>query len=306
MKRLSFLLTLCCFFNLAQAEVSEYIFDFDETSVNKRWSDVSKNPEVSMRFLIEVLKKSTTGKALLKEAQMKAADSGETLFDILKSGEGSLTDTTLIRKFNQNTPEQIVYETKSKVFINRDLNVMDAVLDMAHELTHFTFRHPFNPYTDQFSVDEFIVSTIEGVGGEVDAFLMECKVLSELFPSKMGIRNNCHRVRDQSGYFSKAHGIKEFYKLGSYYAEFIQQIKKFNLTETKHASEESASFISSAYGVPYPLAAVREFRSVMGRVCENDKKRIAYMQAGISRGPASVNNYESVIKSHEARCSSIK
>lgn len=302
---------LCLFIFLLLLSVStfadDYFFDFDETSVNKNWTQISKTPEVSMRFLIEVLKKSTTGKQLLKEAQIKAADSGETLFDILKAGEGSITDTTLIRKFNQNTPDQIFYESKSKVFINRDLNVMDAVLDMAHELTHYTFRHPFNPYTDDFSVEQFIASTIEGTGGEVDAFLMECKVLSELFPSKMGIRNNCHRVRDdKTGYFSKTHGIKEFYKLGSYYSEFNDQIKKFNLSEDKNATPHAASFISSAYGVPYPLAAVREFKSVMGRVCENDKKRLAYMQAGISRGPASEKNYESIIKSHETRCSSIK
>lgn len=296
------------FFGLARA--SDLIID--EVPLDTTWSKITKNPEDNVRYLIDFLKKSETGKQLLKAASLKAADAGETLFDVLKAGDGSLTDTTLVRKFSKLNPSEIVYETKSKVFINRDLNVIDAVLDMAHELTHFTFRSPFNPYTYKMSAKDFIVSTIEGSGGEVDAFLMECRVIAELFPRQMHGRSTCRKVQEPgTQYFSKILAISEFYKVGSYWSDYEIELNRFGIKrEETEASKESVSFISSAYGVPYPLAAVREYMNVMTKVCENDKKRFAFMQAGIDRSPASTEKLENKIpliseelrKNHNDRC----
>lgn len=283
---------------------------FENVNLEKTWSKLHPNSEYNIKFLIQTLKRSETGKRLLVDASLKAANSGETLYDILKPGQSSLTDTTLIRKFSQTAPDQIVYETRSKVFINRDLSVFDALLDMAHELTHFTHRETFNPYTYKMSAKDFIASTIEGDGGEVDAFLMECRVLYELFPKLIASKNNCRKIQDpDSGYFSKQLTIREFYKIGSFASEFESELKKFSIaTEETKVEKEAVSFISSAYGSPYPLAAIKEYKMVMGRVCENDKKRFAYMQAGISRSPASgvsehvSKKYEEILKNHTNRC----
>ena len=35
------------------------------------------------------------------------------------------------------------------------------------------------------------------------------------------------------------------------------------------------------YAVPYPLAALREYETIMSKVCENDYKRLAYMRESI-------------------------
>jgi hypothetical protein len=297
-------------FNQAQAAANDdYLLE--NVSLSSNWTKISKNPEQNVRYLIEVLKRTHTGTRLLKEASLKAAHSGETIFDVLKPGDGSLTDTTLVRKFSQFNPHEIVYETRSKVFINRDLAMLDAVLDTAHELTHFTYRSPFNPYTYKMSVNDFIASTIEGTGGEVDAFMMECKVLFELFPTQLGSRHNCRKIQD-GGSFSRTKAIQEFYKVGSYLPDFEKELSRFktNLAETQ-VTQENISFISSAYGAPYPLAAVREYMAVMSKVCENDKKRFAYVDAGLNRMPASsgdlkVDKYarahQELLKGHTERC----
>ncbi|MFZ4712120.1 MAG: hypothetical protein ACOYL6_00275 [Bacteriovoracaceae bacterium] len=284
----------------------------ENISLATTWDKVSKNSEQNVRYLIELLKKSHTGTRLLKEATMKAAQSGETIFDVLKAGEGSLTDTTLVRKFSQFNPHEIAYETKSKVYINRDLSLLDALLDTAHELTHYTYRSAFNPYTYKMTVNDFIASTIEGTGGEVDAFMMECKVLFELFPTQLSSRHNCRKIQESGGSFSRTLAVQEFYKVGSYLPVFEKELSRFKTKTTDtQVSQDSISFISSAYGAPYPLAAVREYMAVMSKVCENDKKRFAFMEAGTGRTPTSsveknedkyARAHQELLKGHSERC----
>jgi hypothetical protein len=308
MKGLLYFIFLLNFQALA-ASGDDYLLE--NVSLSSNWSKISKNSEQNVRYLIEVLKRTHTGTRLLKEASLKAAHSGETIFDILKPGDGSLTDTTLVRKFSQFNPHEIVYETRSKVYINRDLTMLDAVLDTAHELTHFTYRSPFNPYTYKMSVNDFITSTIEGTGGEVDAFMMECKVLFELFPTQLGSRNNCRKIQE-GGSFSRTKAIQEFYKVGSYLADFEKELSRFKASSSDtQVTQDNISFISSAYGAPYPLAAVREYMAVMSKVCENDKKRFAYVDAGLNRSPASIGElkedkyakaHQELLKGHTERC----
>lgn len=303
-----YLLLILIHSQLTLASDDEIIFD--SVDLDKVWTKIHTKSEYNVKFLIQTLRRSETGKRLIADASLKAANYGETIYDILKPGQSSLTDTTLIRKFSQSAPDQVIYETKSKVYVNQELSILDAILDTAHELTHFTHREAFNPYTYKMSALDFISSTIEGNGGEVDAFLMECRVLFELFPKYLANKSNCRKIQDpNSGYFSKQLTIREFYKVGSFADEIKQELKKFgNAIEETSIQFDQVSFISSAYGSPYPLAAIKEYRMVMGRVCENDKKRFAYMQAGIARSPASTKEYsankkyDELIKNHSDRC----
>ncbi len=259
---------------------------------NKNWTKISKSEEESLKELVKFLSTSKTGKRLLLKAQKKAASYGETISDIIKPGNGSLTDTTLIRKFSPSRPDQVVLESRSVVYLNRHLNVLNATLDLAHELTHYAFRKPFNPYKLNFSLPKFVESTVEGTGGEVDAYLIECKVLQELFPKDIHSQTNCSKVVDpETGKLSRSLGKKEFYKMGAYYKEFRDKMSKYQ-GDLEDASNENALFISSAYGLPYPMAAVQEYESIMSRVCENDKKRLALMKDRISRMPASESDLE--------------
>jgi hypothetical protein len=283
-----------------------------------RWLPAHKNSLEAVTDLVTILEKSKTGKKILEAAKTKAAEYGETLTDVIKAGEGSLTDTTLTRRFSSSAPDKVVFESKSVVMINKDLNVVDAVLDLAHELTHFNFREPFNPYSTKFKLSDFVASTVEGRGGEVEAFLVECQVLFEIFPHYAKQRGNCERMLDSNtGKLSKAEGIKHFYRVGSYLDTFKRKVRSYDPINEKQINEgplaqvsaNEALFISSAWGLPYPVAAVEEFVSIMERVCENDQRRLNLMQAQRERSPASVevkDNYSDFHSDYQKRCQAFK
>lgn len=278
--------------------------DMDGGALNKKWTNSYDEDYLNVKSLLLDLKKSKTGKRLIRMAIDKAYEYGETITDVIKPGVGSLTDTTLIRRFSVSNPQHMTFETKSKVFINRDLNRFDAILDLAHELTHFVYRKNFNPYQKNFSLYEFIQNTIEGTGGEVQAFLNECQVVKEIFPKQLTKRYNCQQILDeQSGELSLKLAVEKFYYVGSFYDLFKNKMNKHSL-KFPQISSRDAVFISSAYGMPYPMAAYKEYVSVLSKVCANDKKRLVYMlESNSGRSPAShVKNFE---KDYSSRCSNL-
>ena len=272
------------------------------------WMDYTSSPELNLKKLFELLGRSATGQKLIQEARTKAAHSGLTILDTVKVGDSSLTDTTLVRKFSPQSPEHVIYESRSVVYISRNLAWDDALLDLAHELTHFVYRENFNPYSENFNARDFIKGTIEGSGGEVEAFLTECRVLKELFSSKVQSRSHCQKIEGNSGELSYSKAVELFYHIGPYYSTFHKQLQSRDIAGSfTDLKSKKINFISSAYGVPYPLAALMEFDLVLNKVCENDKKRLAYMQQGPQRGPAS-NQLNPTVKnakfqeSYSSRC----
>lgn len=275
-------------------------------SGKRTWMDYTSSAELNLKKLTELLMRSKSGERIIKEAQFKASRSGQTLDDVIKVGDTSVTDTTLVRKFSPTSPEHVVYETRSVVYINRNLAWDDALLDLAHELTHFVYRDGFNPYSESFNATDFIKSTIEGSGGEVQAFLTECRVLKELFSKQMQTRSNCQKIEDASGALSYQKAVELFYHVGSYYDGFHKQLQKREIASSfSDLKSDKINFISSAYGVPYPVAALMEYDLVLNKVCENDKKRLAYMQQSPDRAPASENmKTKKFSEAYSQRCSS--
>lgn len=264
-------------------------------SKKRIWSEVTKSDEVNIKILINYLQRSHSGKKLIRAAKNKAAASNKKLLDIIKIGETSLTDTTLYRKFSKTSPEKIEYETESIVKLNKSLNQFDALLDLAHELTHYVYRDQFNPYRLDFTLEKFIRSTIEEKGGEAHAFLTECKVLEELFPKDIHARSNCKKMRDESLGLSHDRAVSHFYSVGNYYKNFKISMQEYEISDKfDKISNKSIQFISSAYGVPYPVAAFHEYTSVMKKVCENDLDRYASIEEN-SRSIASVNSFKESI-----------
>jgi hypothetical protein len=290
------------------------VIDIDSYSFapKKPWMKINKDETKSIERLISLLKKSKTGRKIIKKATKKALGEGKLLVHLFRAGEGSLLDTTLVRRFSRSNPDKIMYENKSTIFINRNHTILNAVLDMAHELTHFTFRKPFNPYVGNFTPDQFVKSTVEGLGGEVDAYLIECRVLYELFPTSARSVSNCEKVRDsKTGKFSKKVGVRQFYKVGRHVRTYMEELSFFKLSTNKfpHLSSRTATFISSAWGLPYPLAALKEYKTIMGKVCHNDQKRLVIMKRNVGRAPASTlrgessqKRYDSFSKNYHNRC----
>ena len=299
-----FILSLLTF-SLAALSTEDGIIHVEGTMrPNRSWMEYTSSQEMNLKKLLELLSRSPSGEKLVKEAQHKAGRTGLLIEDVIKVGDSSLTDTTLVRKFSPHSPEHVIYESRSVVFINRNLPWNDALLDLAHELTHYVYREGFNPYSDSFNAQDFIKSTIEGSGGEVQAFITECLVLKELFSQRVQSRSNCQKIGDDSGRLSFSKAVKLFYNIGSYFDSFHGQLKKRDIVNSfSDLNPDKINFVSSAYGVPYPVAALMEYDLVVSKVCENDKKRLAYMQQGPKRGPAS--NFGGQVKfaeKHQARC----
>ncbi len=257
------------------------LFEDFTPSFQDKWASLNKSKEENIKFLVESLSKSETGKKILELAEKKARGIGQTLFDIIEQGDKSLTDTTLTRKFSEHDENSVVYESKSKIFIDKNLGLKEGILDLAHELTHYTLRQSFNPYSKDFSAKDFIVSTVEGPGGEVEAFLVECTVYKELFSKDDFLRSNCSKILElESGKLLKRKGIEEFYKVGEHYDDFKKEMENHGLSleVLPFLSKEKAIFYSSTYGIPYPMAALREFQFVHKKVCQNKKNRIDLMK----------------------------
>lgn len=301
----------------AKALAQHKVIDVDEEiNFNEPWYKKSRSDEDNFKRLVNILKNVPSGKSIIEKATEKAGQKGFTLYDVVAIGNGSLTDTTLVRRFAAANPAQVMYETKSKVFLNRHLRTLDALLDFAHELTHYTYREAFNPYAHQFALKDFIKGTVEGRGGEVDAYMVECKVLFELLPGSSSGSSNCTKVFDKKlGAVSKELGVQEFYKVGAHYKDFKKEIEKFSLNEkdVPQATDAEALFISSAWGLPYPVAAVKEYTNIMDRVCKNDQNRLTMMQNKITRAPASSegseldsreaqNAYKTMFEDYKLRC----
>ncbi len=297
--------------NLAFADSNmETLFYENSIYQKKYWVDINPDPQESIKELLKIIKRSKSGKRIIYLAQKKANLSGKTLVDLVVPGDGSICDTTLIRKFSRTNPLKVAYETKSIIYLNEKLSVINAILDLAHELTHFALRTPFNPYKQNFSLAGFIKSIVEGKGGEVDAYMSECRVLYEMFPKSSQFKSNCIKMIDRkTGRFSKSIGIRKFYQIGNDYLSFKENLSEYGLDikSFPYITDEYANFISSAYGHPYPVAAFKEYVSIMDKVCKNDWNRLAVMKQSLKRAPASQtssisSNYKFMLRSYINRC----
>lgn len=281
---------------------TDYLFVEGGFNSNANWTQATKDEQMNVKILLQKLAQSKTGKELIIKANRKALTYGETLYDVIKKGHGSLTDTTLIRKFSASNPEHVVFEVRSKVYLNKSLSQYDALLDLAHELTHFIYRRDFNPYELNFSLTDFIKDTIEGHGGEAEAFLSECQVQKELFAKSKGFRGNCKKAMNDSKVVSRENVVASFYRVGDFYDSFSKTLTKYGIKDNfPRVSADEVGFVSSAYGIPYPVAAFEEYINVLGKVCENDKKRMSYFKRDTSgRFPAStISEFEN---SYHKRC----
>ncbi len=299
-----FALLIFCLNSFNLLALEEKTIHVEGQSTRGTWMNFSSSEELNFKKLFELLSRSKSGERLIKEAQFKAAQTGQLLSDVVKVGDSSLTDTTLVRKFSPHSPEHVIYESRSVVYISRHLAWDDALLDLAHELTHYVYRESFNPYSENFNAKDFIKGTIEGKGGEVQAFLTECRVLKELFSNRIQSRSHCQKIENERGDLSFTKAVELFYHVGSYFDQFHNQLRKRSIaSEFQDLKADKINFVSSAYGVPYPLAALMEYELVLSKVCENDKKRLAYMQQGPQRGPASTSNSQHKFhQSYTSRC----
>ena len=74
---------------------------FARGDLNKKWTSFSSQEKKNIQNLFEILERSATGKKLLRQSRSKAKELNKTLFEVVSSGDVSLTDSSGKRKIGQ-------------------------------------------------------------------------------------------------------------------------------------------------------------------------------------------------------------
>lgn len=222
-----------------------------------------------LRPIIEQVIRTPTGSKLL--ARVKARDP-----DYLKKvqvGRVSQTETTYSRSFSLVSNEERVKIDKTLILRSRQ-NRQNMLFDFVHELTHYLEKVPKNPYDFSITAKQFIEDGIEGQGGELAAFAVECHVYQELKNLGEPLRHSlCDRFLQpaqgegvQSYRFDKAAAKREFYFVGS---ENYPRLRKI----LRQVARQKSVFISSTGQASYPYSLLQEFRRLRETACANNKKK---------------------------------
>ena len=220
--------------------------------------------------LFNIIQKSSYGSLILSMAKLKAKRLGVSLVDIIEYGSSSRMDTNYLRKISSSKlGPKIEYEKKFKITLNQKNSTIYAALDLVHELTHFLYKNEQNPYSEKFVMKKYIKDAIEGPGGEIEAYISECRVAKEINVFKN--KDLCKGI-DEGSSRARFRLTRQYYELGDHYYAFINELgPRFNHREFRFISKKQSQFVSSVWELPYPLAMLRQFKSLKKRVCENNR-----------------------------------
>lgn len=254
---MNFLLLLCAFF------FANACFAID-------WNaSVGSDPN-ALTKIFYIVQSSKTGRALIESAASRDPEFKKKIH----IGKFSVTESTLQRSFDLRSGDESI-ELNQEIFLSKNLKLSDAVLDLAHELTHFSFRNPMNPYEGVFEINRFIRHGIEGKGGELNAFMSECQVNDELQAKDKNFPKHhlCERYRLGHQRFDAEAAGKDFYRVGVRAHELISKL------EIKELNTKAPIFRSAQTGTSYPEALAAEFNETQRLACNNNAKRLRLIQS---------------------------
>lgn len=231
--------------------------------------------------LISVLGSVPEGKKILDQAKRKNAN----FIEQMKAGNASFTESTFVRTYSLLDGKERI-ELRHELTLSKKLNLAEAVVDLAHELVHYTDKGMLDPYRPGFTLKEFVKNGIEGPGGELLALKEECEVawaLERTYPS-YPTHLLCSGYHKGAG-FDLAKAKRDYYSLGGWYLKTEDAMRR----ELPELSDRKVQFNSSYAGKPYPVALAEEFRETRRAACANNRRkyRLIAAQAGGGRAPAS-------------------
>jgi hypothetical protein len=237
----------------------------------------------SIPQLVKILRTVPEGRVVLD----RAAEKDHAFSKKIKLGSASFTESTFSRTYSLlDGKEQI--NLHHIVTLNRDLSLADAVVDLAHELVHFTEKGMLDPYKAGFERSEFIRNGIEGEGGELSALAVECRVAWALEDTYEGFpqHNLCERYRGKANAFLRNAARLDYYALGASWFRRVGGDLKVLIPEI---SPHAAVFTSSYAGKPYPVALFEEYAVTRKAACQNNERKYHLISsaAGTDRRPAS-------------------
>ena len=236
----------------------------------------SSGPLESLLFKIEG---TEHGRKLLKELREKDPH----FIHKIKLSHISHTETVFSRAYSLDGRQEVL-QVEKFIQLKSSMPFLELLYDFVHELVHFTYQVPQNPYDFSLSMEEFIHKGISGKGGELEAFKMECLISWELeTKEEIPTHRLCARYRKGKNNFLAALAEKDFYALGSYYEELSHFKEKLLFL-----SPVSVRFRSSLKTTPYPIFFMREYINLRKQVCMNNRKKEQLLTSHSSnrRGPS--------------------
>lgn len=235
-----------------------------------------------MPELIPLLESVPEGQKILSEARAK----DPAFLTKIHRGDVSFTESTFARSYSLlDGKEQI--ELRHEITISKKLTLSDAVVDLAHELVHFTEKEMLDPYKPGFEMKQFVKRGIEGQGGELSALKRECEVAWALKRKFEGFPRHrlCAPYQKATGGFDEAKARQDYYALGRWHDQASAELKK-----ELPVTSSPVVFTSSYARKPYPIALAEEFVATREVACENNRRKYKLIaaQAENGRAPASL------------------
>lgn len=230
--------------------------------------------------LIGALESVPEGAKLLQEVRAKNPKFREHL----RLGNASLTESTFSRSYSLFDGREEI-RVRHEITVNQKLRLAESVVDLAHELVHFSQKEMLDPYKEGFELQEFVRRGIEGPGGELDALARECLVAWDLerhYP-KFPRHHLCAPFRTAKGGFHREKARRAYYAVGQWMKEVRPALRK-GFPEI-HGGR--VVFTSSYARKPYPVALTEEYESTRKTACENNRRKyrlIAAQSVGDSSG----------------------
>lgn len=247
-----------------------------------------------IQIAFEILKRLPVSKKLItgisEQLRLKESEALETLF---QWSTVSRTNAVLTRYYNLSTGEEH-RDRQVTIYLKRNQTLASLVLDISHELTHALSAPAWDPYDPELTAGKYLMASLEGPGGEVDALMVECQVAFEL-SEKYGVPlTRCDKYQNKkNGKIERQKIRADFYQVGSW----VGQIKN-SLGEEVNGfpllNGQKPSLYSSTGKAPYPVALLREYSEMTRIACENTRSRL-------KRAP-SENSRDSTTKFLSHRC----
>lgn len=217
---------------------------------------------------IQALGKIPVGRALLQKVEALWGPDQEKWLTRILPGEISRTESVLTRHLDPVTQS----ETKVRevfVYLKLEQGLQDALMDLAHELTHATAKPTWDPYQADLTLGEYIWQNLEGDGGEIYAVYHECQAADEMqFQT-----TRCERYQKLKGSNRLTQITKDFYKTGEW-ADGVTRTLGTDLKRFPFLNNDRPELYSATGGKPYPAALWEEFSVLTSRACENSKRRL--------------------------------
>lgn len=220
---------------------------------------------------IQVLESVSSGKSLVRRAKrFWALSERRDFLKVLEWSTVSRTDAVLTRSYDPLSGEE-TQTREVKIYLKSDQKLSEAVLDLAHELVHATHRPAWDPYDPNLTAADYLQSSIEGKGGEVEAVAQECQIGIEL-REQFKIKNTrCDRYIEV-GQLNKKTILEDFYRVGIWFEKVQTQLGS-SMSRFPSMLAKKPTLYSSTGNAPYPVALLKEYEELNRAACQNTRRR---------------------------------